>query len=69
MFVWKIKTIQTEWGGEYERLNSFFRIVGISHHVSCPNAHQENRVAERKHKHIVEMGLPLLANASMPLKL
>jgi histone deacetylase 1/2 len=25
-------------------------------------------VAERKHRHIVEVGLALLANASMPLK-
>jgi len=37
--------------------------------VSCPHAHQQNGVAERKHRHIVEVGLALLANASMPLKL
>jgi hypothetical protein len=55
-------------GGEYERLNSFFRRVGISHHVSCPHTHQQNGVTERKHRHIIEMGLSLLATASMPLK-
>jgi hypothetical protein len=33
-----------------------------------PHAHQQNGVAERKHQHIVEVGLALLANASMPLK-
>jgi histone deacetylase 1/2 len=60
--------MQTDWGGEYERLNSFFQRVGISHRVSCPHAHQQNGVAERKHRHIVEVGLSLLANASMPLK-
>jgi hypothetical protein len=36
--------------------------------VSCPHAHQQNGSAERKHRHIVEVGLALLANASMPLK-
>jgi histone deacetylase 1/2 len=29
---------------------------------------QQYGAAERKHRHIVEMGLALLANASMPLK-
>ena len=64
----KIIAMQTDWGGEYEKLNSFFQKVGISHHVSCPHAHQQNGSAERKHRHIVEVGLALLANASMPLK-
>jgi histone deacetylase 1/2 len=64
----KIITMQTDWGGEYEKLNSFFQKVGITHHVSCPHAHQQNGSAERKHLHIVEVGLALLANASMPLK-
>lgn len=42
--------------------------MGISHQVSCPHAHQQNGAAERKHRHIVEVGLTLLAHASMPLK-
>jgi histone deacetylase 1/2 len=64
----KILCIQSDWGGEYEKLNSFFKKIGISHRVSCPHAHQQNGAAERKHRHIVEVGLALLANASMPLK-
>jgi hypothetical protein len=55
-------------GGEYEKLSSFFTKIGIVHHVSCPHAHQQNGAAERKHRHIVEVGLSLLAQASMPLK-
>jgi hypothetical protein len=35
--------------------------------VSCPHTHQQNGSAERKHRHIVETGLSLLAHASMPL--
>jgi hypothetical protein len=64
----KIICVQSDWGGEYEKLNSLFQRIGISHHVSCPHAHQQNGSAERKHRHIVEVGLVLLANASMPLK-
>jgi histone deacetylase 1/2 len=64
----KILTMQTDWGGEYEALNSFFKRIGIAHHVSCPYAHQQNGSAERKHRHIVEVGLTLLSHSSMPLK-
>ena len=64
----KIITMQKDWGREYQKLHSFFDKIGISHHVSCPHAHQQNGSAERKHRHIVEVGLALLAHASMPLK-
>jgi histone deacetylase 1/2 len=60
--------MQTDWGGEYQSLNSFFKRIGVAHHVSCPHAHQQNGLAERKHRHIVEVRLSLLAHASMPLK-
>jgi hypothetical protein len=68
LFNRKIVAMQTDWGGEYQRLNSFFQRIGITHHVSCPHAHQQNGSAERKHRHIVEVGLSLLAHAAMPLK-
>ena len=43
----KIIAVQSDGGGEYEKLNSFFQELGISHHVSCPHAHQQNGSAER----------------------
>jgi hypothetical protein len=64
MFNRKTISVQSNWGGEYEHLNSLFHKVGIAHQVSCPHTHQQNGVAERKHHHIVEMGLALLAHAS-----
>ena len=64
----KILAIQTDWGGEYKKLNAFFQHIGISQLVSCPYAHQQNGSVEHKHRHIVEVGLSLLAHASMPLK-
>jgi hypothetical protein len=63
----KILAVQFDWGGKYEKLNSFFRNIDIAHQLSCPHTHQQNGVAERKHHHIMEMGLALLA-ALMPLK-
>jgi histone deacetylase 1/2 len=51
-----------------KNFHPFFNEIGISHHVSCPYAHQQNGSAKRKHRHIVEVGLALLAHASMQLK-
>ena len=51
----KILAMQTDWGGEYQKLNSFFQRVGIIHLVSCSHAHQQNGPAERKHRHIVDL--------------
>jgi IS30 family transposase len=67
-FYKKIITVQTDWGGEYEKLNSFLKNIGITHHVSCPHAHQQNGSVKHKHRHIVKVGLSLLAQTSMPLK-
>uniref|UniRef100_A0A2N9HK34 Integrase catalytic domain-containing protein n=1 Tax=Fagus sylvatica TaxID=28930 RepID=A0A2N9HK34_FAGSY len=47
-------------------LNKFFSTLGISHCRSCPHTHQQNGSVERKHRHIVETGLTLLATASVP---
>jgi histone deacetylase 1/2 len=40
LFDCKILAFQSDWGGEYHKLNSFFSRIGISHHVSYPHAHQ-----------------------------
>lgn len=63
----KIKALQTDWGGEYRSLVHFFKKFGIDHRVSCPHTSQQNGVVERKHRHIVDTGLSLLAQAHMPL--
>ena len=60
--------MSSQTGGEYRNLNTFFQKLGISHHVSCPHTHQQNGAAERKHRHIVETGLTLLAHASVPFR-
>jgi hypothetical protein len=36
--------------------------------VSCPHTHQQNGTTECKHRHVIEMGLALLAQSSRLLK-
>ncbi|RVW50500.1 Retrovirus-related Pol polyprotein from transposon TNT 1-94 [Vitis vinifera] len=64
----KIKSLQTDWGGEFRAFQSYLVENGIVHRVSCPHTQQQNGVAERKHRTIVEHGLTLLHTASLPLK-
>ncbi|KAF7809814.1 Retrovirus-related Pol polyprotein from transposon TNT 1-94 [Senna tora] len=64
----KIKALQSDFGGEFQALTKTLQASGIHHRISCPHTHQQNGVAERKHRHITETGLALLAHASMPLK-
>jgi IS30 family transposase len=68
MFNHKIITVQSDWGGEYERLNSFFMKLAPPIMFLVLTHPQQNGVAEHKHRHIIEMSLSLLATATMPLK-
>ncbi|CAM8893629.1 unnamed protein product [Rhodiola kirilowii] len=65
----KIRAVQSDGGGEFSHLRTYFRRTGISHRVSCPHTSQRNGVAERKHRHLVETDLALLAHSSLPLRL
>ena len=33
-FSLKIKSVQTNWGGEYQKLNTYFKTIGIHHRVN-----------------------------------
>ena len=67
-FSLKIKSVQTDWGGEYRKLNTYFKTIGIHHRVICPHTHEQNDMVERSHRHIVETGLTLLGQCHAPLK-
>ena len=45
----KIKVIQSDWGGEYHRLHTYFHQNGIKHRLACLYTHQQNGAIERKH--------------------
>lgn len=61
-----IKTLQSDWGGEYRNLSSYLTTHGISHRVSCPYIQEQNGSVERRNRVILEKGLTLLAHSSLP---
>lgn len=63
----RIKAVQSDNGGEYYRIHNLCSQLGIQSRYSCPYTSDQNGRAERKHRHITETGLTLLAQASMPL--
>jgi len=54
-------------GGEFKLVQKVALDTGIKFRMSCPYTSQQNGRAERKHRHIAELGLTLLAQAKMPL--
>lgn len=61
-----IKMLQTD-GGEYRVLSKELSRLGVQHRVTCPYTSEQNRVAKKKHRQIIDMGLSLLAQSDMPL--
>ncbi|KAL6315361.1 hypothetical protein AAG906_000468 [Vitis piasezkii] len=61
--LWGPSPVQSSNGYKY-----YICFVNAFSRIFCPHTHQQNGVAERKHRHIVENGLTLLARASMPFK-
>jgi transposase InsO family protein len=64
-----IKTIRTDCGGEFtsNQFNQFCASKGMIHQVSCPHTPQQNGVAERKHRHLVQCALALLSQSTLPM--
>lgn len=55
----KIGTFQRNGGGEFVSQNFLLQLQqsGIQQHLSCSHTPQQNGLAERKHRHLVELGL------------
>jgi transposase InsO family protein len=65
-----IKTLRTDCGGEYANndFRNFCSNSSIIHQFTCPHTSQQNVVAERKHRHIVDMSLTLISQSSLPFR-
>lgn len=63
-----IKVLRSDNGGEYvnTQLKAYFTQHGLIHETSCAQTPQQNGVAERKNRHILETARALLLGASMP---
>ncbi|CAJ2675738.1 unnamed protein product [Trifolium pratense] len=63
-----IKCFRCDLGGEYtsNKFSELLAFDGTIHQTSCTDTPQQNGVAERKHRHIVETARSLLLSASVP---
>jgi hypothetical protein len=63
-----IKCFRCDLGGEYtsNKFSELLTFDGTIHQTSCTDTPQQNGVAERKHRHIVETARSLLLSASVP---
>ena len=66
-FTTTIKTLCIVNGGEFLALRSFLETHGITYLTIPPQTLEHNGYFEPRHRHIVEMGLTLLHQASIPL--
>ena len=66
-FSLNIKTFRSDGGGEFtsNEFKTYLSNHGIAHHISCPYTPQQNGVVERKHRHIIEIAIALLSQASL----
>jgi len=64
-----IKSIQTDGGEEFIPVQKFLSSNGISYRQTCPHTHHQNGSVERKLRHIVDIGLALLAHSVIPMSL
>uniref|UniRef100_A0A803PEH4 Integrase catalytic domain-containing protein n=1 Tax=Cannabis sativa TaxID=3483 RepID=A0A803PEH4_CANSA len=63
-FYKKIKSLRSDSGGEYKPFVDLVQTHGIEFQHPCPHTSPQNGRAQRKHRHTVEMGLTLLAQAT-----
>ena len=62
---------QCDGGGEYlsSEFTEYLLNHGITRQISCPHTPQQNGIAERKHRHIVETALSMLHDTDLPMTL
>ena len=64
----KIQVLRSDNGGEFvnQRFKAFFQQQGLLHETSCAQTPQQNGVAERKNRHILETTRALLLGTNVP---
>lgn len=65
----QVQFLQSDGGGEYisRMFKDFLASKGILHQLSCPYTPQQNGLAERKNRHLIETTLALLTAAGLSL--
>uniref|UniRef100_A0A2N9HC31 Integrase catalytic domain-containing protein n=1 Tax=Fagus sylvatica TaxID=28930 RepID=A0A2N9HC31_FAGSY len=64
----KIQILRSDNGGEYvnQPFQAYFQSHGLFHETSCSQTPQQNGIAERKNRHILETARALLIGAHVP---
>lgn len=64
----KIKVFRSDNGGEYtsHKFKDHLAKHGIIHQTSCPYTPQQNGVAERKNRHLMEVARSMMFNTNVP---
>ncbi|GKA27428.1 retrovirus-related pol polyprotein from transposon TNT 1-94, partial [Tanacetum coccineum] len=63
-----IQVVRSDNGGEYmnSQMNLFFQSKGIVHQTTCPHTPEQNGVAERKNRLLLEMTRALIIESNVP---
>ena len=66
----KIKIFQSDGSGEFtsKEFDAHLQKCGIQQQFSHPNTSEQNGVAKRNHRHIIEMGMTLLFQSKLLMK-
>ena len=66
----KLKTLRTDNGGEFTstQFQDYLRSKGVRHELTVPKTPQQNGVAERMNRTLVEMVRSMIADAKLPKK-
>lgn len=66
----RLKVLRTDRGGEFvnKRMQSYFKDKGIIHQLTAPYTPEQNGVAERKNRSLMEMARCMLYDADMNIK-
>lgn len=69
LFDTKLKIIHSDNGGEYisRAFSSFLSSHGILRHTKCPHTSENNGMAERKNRHLLEVTHALLFRMKVPM--
>ncbi|KAJ4758161.1 polyprotein [Rhynchospora pubera] len=62
-----IKVLRTDGGTEFKPITRLF--PQLVHQTTCPHTPEQNGVAERKHRHILELSLAVINHGCIPLTL
>ncbi|GJV48996.1 ribonuclease H-like domain-containing protein [Tanacetum coccineum] len=68
-FLKRIKVIRSDNGTEFinNKMENFLKEKGIIHQTSCAYTPQQNGIAERKHRHLLNVARSLLFQGNIPL--